>query len=85
MRDPAGCSADGGSLVNNDMMICAGVMNDNMDTCQGDSGGPLVVPDANGKWTLIGITSWGQGCGNVGVYTHVQKYLDWITKAVQNN
>jgi hypothetical protein len=51
------------------------------DTCQGDSGGPIAAaltdptqptnPDA---WTLVGVTSWGAGCGDPaypGVYTRL--------------
>jgi secreted trypsin-like serine protease len=50
------------------------------DTCQGDSGGPLFLaraPDnggSSGKYTQIGITSFGPGCGTErypGVYTEV--------------
>jgi secreted trypsin-like serine protease len=31
---------------------------------------------------LIGITSWGYGCGQgtPGVYTRVSEYVDWIKK-----
>merc|ERR1712046_347269 len=56
------------------------------DTCQGDGGTPMVkfVQDAEKKiddrGQLIGITSWGIGCGdgNPGVYTRVSQYMDWI-------
>ena len=59
-------------------MICAG--KEGKDTCQGDSGGPLVVAVEN-KWTLIGVTSWGKGCGvanQPGVYTKVINFINII-------
>merc|ERR1712013_115938 len=31
------------------------------DACQGDSGGPLTVAE-NGKYVLLGVTSYGSGC-----------------------
>lgn len=55
--------------------VCAG--GPNKDTCQGDSGGPLVVQDG-GYWKLIGLTSWGYGCGQGGVYTQVEPFWEWI-------
>ena len=60
------------------LMVAAG--GTGRDTCQGDSGGPLFVaraPDnggSSGKYTQIGITSFGPGCGTErypGVYTEV--------------
>ncbi|XP_020825270.1 tissue-type plasminogen activator isoform X1 [Phascolarctos cinereus] len=50
------------------------------DACQGDSGGPLVCMKDN-RMHLIGIISWGIGCGEKdvpGVYTKVINYLKWI-------
>ena len=35
-----------------------------------------------GKYTVLGATSWGNGCGNAGspgVYAHVRNLLPWIT------
>lgn len=87
LRTDVHCSAEAGSaIVHTPMMVCAGEKDDGKDTCQGDSGGPLVVPNPNnsGKWTLVGITSWGIGCGNVGVYTRVETYADWILENIQN-
>lgn len=57
--------------------VCAG--GPNKDTCQGDSGGPLVYfNQATKNWELIGLTSWGFGCGGGGVYNRVQPYRSWI-------
>ncbi|XP_008635257.2 PREDICTED: transmembrane protease serine 4 isoform X2 [Corvus brachyrhynchos] len=62
-----------------DRMLCAGLPQGGVDTCQGDSGGPLLY--SSGHWQVVGIVSWGQGCGTPstpGVYTSVRAYLDWI-------
>uniref|UniRef100_A0A2K5CB28 Transmembrane serine protease 11B n=1 Tax=Aotus nancymaae TaxID=37293 RepID=A0A2K5CB28_AOTNA len=65
-----------------DTMLCAGFMSGEADACQNDSGGPLTYPDSRNIWHLIGIVSWGDGCGKKnkpGVYTRVTSYRNWIT------
>uniref|UniRef100_H0WMM0 Transmembrane serine protease 11B n=2 Tax=Otolemur garnettii TaxID=30611 RepID=H0WMM0_OTOGA len=66
-------------------MLCAGFMSGEADACQNDSGGPLAYSDSRNIWHLVGIVSWGQGCGQEnkpGVYTRVTSYRHWITSKI---
>ncbi|XP_048472153.1 neurotrypsin [Rhincodon typus] len=69
-------------------MICAGNLSEHkrVDSCQGDSGGPLMCQRTGGRWVILGITSWGYGCGqrdSPGVYTKVAKFVSWIKKVTE--
>lgn len=51
---------------------------DGADTCQGDSGGPAFARLADGTWRQLGITSWGEACGEGGYSTLVPRVVPWL-------
>ena len=77
---PETCNGPGAykGLVD-DNELCAGT--DGADSCQGDSGGPLVAWDDKAGFLLMGLVSWGQGCGfkeKPGVYVRLSSHRPWI-------
>ncbi|MDQ1035741.1 secreted trypsin-like serine protease [Streptomyces sp. V3I8] len=73
-------SADGTYLAGS--MLCAGQAQGGRDACQGDSGGPLVA-----QGLLIGLVSWGGGCGRAGspgVYTRVSGAVTALEGATED-
>jgi secreted trypsin-like serine protease len=70
-----------------DQMFCAGVRAGGLDSCQGDSGGP-VMSAASGTKELVGIVSWGFGCGRkllYRVYTRVTTVSQWAADTMAGN
>ncbi|XP_076036196.1 proclotting enzyme-like [Oratosquilla oratoria] len=70
-----------------DTMLCT--LLPDKDACQGDSGGPLIYEIQPQKFVMIGIVSFGIGCGSEsypGVYTNVtnNNYITWIRGIVGN-
>ncbi|TSQ92663.1 Ovochymase-2 [Bagarius yarrelli] len=74
-------------------VLCAGPDRGGKDACQGDSGGPLLCPRTDGQWVLVGITSWGKGCGrgwinnwmkpltrrsSPAVFTNLPMFIKWL-------
>lgn len=56
--------------------FCAGLSDGSADSCQGDSGGPIISDTE-----LIGLVSWGIGCGrpnSPGVYTSLKSFKTFI-------
>lgn len=72
--------------LNEISQFCAG--NGEKDTCNGDSGGPLQSNHSLPcMYTIVGVTSAGQGCGLQdvpGLYTNVFAFVHWIEEIVWN-
>merc|ERR1719259_1587496 len=77
------CSKLPGLATSSKIKLCAFAKD--TDTCQGDSGGPLTVPE-NGKYTLVGVVSYGWGCASStpGIYVRVQGFLPWIKNLISS-
>lgn len=63
---------------------CAIDENGRSDTCHGDSGGPIQIFHNPSTAHVVGIVSFGVGCGQMlpSIYTRVAHYLDWIAPRV---
>jgi len=50
------------------------------DACTGDGGSPLVCQARSGRWTVVGLVTWGVGCAEQlpGVYVRVSQFREWI-------
>jgi secreted trypsin-like serine protease len=61
--------------------ICAGG-EVGKDACTGDGGSPLVCQSKTGKWTVVGIVTWGVGCASdiPGVYARISHFVNWIDR-----
>ncbi|RZF47679.1 hypothetical protein LSTR_LSTR006315 [Laodelphax striatellus] len=77
----------GPSVPIQDSHLCAGKLDGSTGACIGDSGGPLQCSQKDGRWYLLGITSFGSGCAKPGypdVYTRLSFYLPWINGKIQH-
>jgi secreted trypsin-like serine protease len=59
--------------------LCAGG-EQGKDACTGDGGSPLVCQAQSGRWTVVGLVTWGVGCASKvpGVYARITYFRDWI-------
>lgn len=65
--------------------ICAGSIR-NETACLGDSGGPLISVQQGATPVLVGLVSYGIGCGGTNapsVFVDVKAYEDWIEEAMK--
>ena len=63
--------------------ICAGG-EEGKDACEGDGGAPLVCQSKENRWQIVGLVTWGVGCGGrdvPGAYANVYHMRDFILTA----
>jgi secreted trypsin-like serine protease len=73
------CGHYGSSYQPRSMLCAAG--DNRADTCDGDSGGPLTAIGSDRVTRIVGVTSWGKGCGQPnypGIYTRVTAVAAWV-------
>ena len=66
--------------------LCAGTQEGGIGPCKFDSGGPLAC-SYGGFWYLVGIVSWGEGCGlpeKYGVYSNMFELSSWIKEIIRS-
>lgn len=74
------CKQSYGDGIGTHDVICAGYKEGGIDACAGDSGGPLLI-ERNNKWSVFGVTSFGDECGKegkYGIYSKTSHYVDWL-------
>jgi trypsin len=82
IRSPQRCQALYGAGVSATKTVCAGSSRAGEDSCQGDSGGPLLRGEGDAM-RLVGLVSFGSGCGRAnvpGVYTRVAAFATFISQ-----
>ncbi|OWZ17821.1 Glucanase inhibitor protein [Phytophthora megakarya] len=75
--------------VVDDSSVCAGGVA-GKDTCVADAGGPLIKENGDGDQddVLIGLTSWGNSCGDEGfpaLYSRVSTAVVWINSIISSS
>ncbi|HEX8084870.1 MAG TPA: serine protease [Solirubrobacteraceae bacterium] len=81
VRSTAACTTVYGR-IDGRKQLCASSSRAGQDSCQGDSGGPFFAGEG-ATARLLGIVSFGRGCGRrgtPGVYTRVAAFDDWIAQ-----
>jgi len=83
-QSDAACAASLGPAFDAASELCAGEPLGFKDSCQGDSGGPLMVDGPGGQPALVGVVSFGFGCGvptQYGAYARVADtpLRGWVT------
>ncbi|CAF1038775.1 unnamed protein product [Adineta ricciae] len=82
------CRRAYGSVFDPNTEICAGDYNQLADTMSGDSGGPLLVRQSDGRWVVLGITSYGAATTPStapGVYAKISAHEKWLEPFIKSS
>ncbi|CAF0822483.1 unnamed protein product [Adineta steineri] len=82
------CRRSYGHVFDPNTEICAGDYEQLRDTMSGDSGGPLLIRQSDGRWTVLGITSYGSATSPSlapGVYVKLSAHAQWLEPFIKSN
>lgn len=76
LLDPERCQEAIGGAFDAGSMMCAVPRVAGQDTCIGDSGGPILIGSDVADASVVGVVSWGFGCGAQapGVYAEADRW-----------
>merc|ERR1711974_558223 len=74
------CRDQFGHHFNNGTGVRCWVAGWGKNACTGDGGSPLVCQGQSGRWTVVGLVTWGVGCASdvPGVYARMSHFTQWI-------
>jgi secreted trypsin-like serine protease len=78
------CADTIGHAFDEESMVCAVPDVPGHDTCVGDSGGPILIGSTLDDAAILGVVSWGRGCGAgvPGAYARADRWRQAVPSAL---
>jgi secreted trypsin-like serine protease len=86
VRPVEGCSKQ--APMEEEIQLCLSSLSLGHGICPGDSGGPVMAKTQDGRFIVVGITSYGYGYGMgpeyPNVFVRVHPFVEWIVETAAN-